>query len=149
MADVVVLSEKTCLVVAVGLIQMPHTKQTVRKSNAGKAPRKQLVCSSDWMGGEPSQLQTRNFCALVCYKTHNPFVFKVLRTLISVSDVELITIRKSDLRFHSHAILAVAEAAEAYLVELLEDTNLCNICAKRVTIMSKTCSMLRELGERA
>ncbi|KAF5806641.1 histone H3.3 [Helianthus annuus] len=44
---------------------------------------------------------------------------------------------KSDLRFQSHAVLALQEAAEAYLVGLFEDTNLCAIHAKRVTIMLK------------
>jgi histone H3 len=35
------------------------------------------------------------------------------------------------------AILALQEASEAYLVGLYEDTNLCAIHAKRVTIMPK------------
>uniref|UniRef100_A0A6N2N5Z5 Core Histone H2A/H2B/H3 domain-containing protein n=1 Tax=Salix viminalis TaxID=40686 RepID=A0A6N2N5Z5_SALVM len=38
---------------------------------------------------------------------------------------------KTDLRFQSHAVLALQEAAEAYLVGLFEDTNLCAIHAKR------------------
>ncbi|KAE9467025.1 hypothetical protein C3L33_01064, partial [Rhododendron williamsianum] len=37
---------------------------------------------------------------------------------------------KADLRFQSHAVLALQEAAEAYLVGLFEDTNLCAIHAK-------------------
>lgn len=41
---------------------------------------------------------------------------------------------KTDLRFQSTAILALQEAAEAYLVGLFEDTNLCTIHARRVTI---------------
>ena len=32
---------------------------------------------------------------------------------------------KSDLRFQSNAVLALQEAAEAYMVGLFEDTNLC------------------------
>ena len=44
---------------------------------------------------------------------------------------------KTDLRFQSAAIGALQEAAEAYLVGLFEDTNLCAIHAKRVTIMPK------------
>ncbi|ONK75563.1 uncharacterized protein A4U43_C03F18200 [Asparagus officinalis] len=42
---------------------------------------------------------------------------------------------KTDLRFQSHAVLALQEAAEAYLVGLFEDTNLCAIHAKRVTML--------------
>ena len=41
------------------------------------------------------------------------------------------------LRFQSGAILALQESTEAYLVGLLEDSNLCEIHAKRVTIMPK------------
>ena len=44
---------------------------------------------------------------------------------------------KTDLRFQSSAVLALQEAAEAYLVALFEDTNLAAIHAKRVTIMPK------------
>lgn len=63
-------------------------------------------------------------CALVCFQT--------------------------DLRFQSHAVLALQEAAEAYLVGLFEDTNLCAIHAKRVTIMPKDIQLARRIrGERA
>ena len=47
---------------------------------------------------------------------------------------------KTDLRFQAVGVLALQEAAEAYLVGLFEDTNLCAIHAKRVTIMSKGAS---------
>ena len=56
---------------------------------------------------------------------------------------------KSDLRFQSSAILALQEASEAYLVGLFEDTNLCAIHAKRVTIMPKDIQLARRVrGER-
>ena len=43
-----------------------------------------------------------------------------------------------------------AEASEAYLVGLFEDTNLCAIHAKRVTIMPKDIQLARRIrGERA
>ena len=47
---------------------------------------------------------------------------------------EIVQDYKADIRFQSNAILALQEAAEAYLVGLFEDTNLCAIHAKRVTI---------------
>ena len=53
-------------------------------------------------------------------------------------------------RFQSTAIMALQEAAEAYLVGLFEDTNLCTIHAKRVTIMPKDIQLARRIqGERA
>lgn len=51
----------------------------------------------------------------------------------------------SDYRWQSVAILALQEASEAYLVHLLEDTNLCAIHAKRVTIMQKDIHLARRL----
>ena len=57
---------------------------------------------------------------------------------------------QTDLRFQSSAVLALQEAAEAYLVGLFEDTNLCAIHAKRVTIMPKDIQLARRIrGERA
>lgn len=54
-----------------------------------------------------------------------------------------------ELRFQTSALLALHEAAEAYLVSLFEDTNLCAIHAKRVTIMCKDLSLARRIrGER-
>ena len=57
---------------------------------------------------------------------------------------------KTDLRFQAQAIGALQEAAEAYLIGLFEDTNLCAIHAKRVTIMLKDIQLARRIrGERA
>ena len=56
---------------------------------------------------------------------------------------------KTDLRFQSSALLALQEATEAYLVGLFEDTNLCALHAKRVTIMPKDMQLARRIrGER-
>jgi hypothetical protein len=50
----------------------------------------------------------------------------------------------------SSAIVALQEAVEAYLVGIFEDTNLCAIHAKRVTIMPKDVRLARRIsGERA
>jgi histone H3 len=57
---------------------------------------------------------------------------------------------KEDLRFQSTAVLALQEAGEAYLVGLLEDSNICAIHAKRVTIMPKDIQLARRIrGERS
>ena len=52
-------------------------------------------------------------------------------------------------RFQSLAVKALQEASEAYLVGLFEDTNLCAIYAKHVTIMPKDIQLARRIrGER-
>jgi histone H3/H4 len=54
-------------------------------------------------------------------------------------------INNSGLRWSAVALLALQEAAEAYLVMLFEDTNLCAIHAKRVTILVKDMQLLRKI----
>ncbi|MEO1777060.1 MAG: hypothetical protein AAFS07_19135 [Pseudomonadota bacterium] len=55
-----------------------------------------------------------------------------------------------EMRIQGTALLALQEAAEAYLVGLFEDTNLCAIHAKRVTIMPKDLHLARRIrGERS
>ena len=57
---------------------------------------------------------------------------------------------RTDLRFQATAIGALQEAMEAYLVGLFEDTNLCTIHARHVTIMPKDMQLARRIrGERA
>ena len=53
---------------------------------------------------------------------------------------------KSDVRFHSTAMLALQEAAEAYLVGIFEDTNLfVTIHAKRMTILPKNMQLAKRI----
>jgi len=62
---------------------------------------------------------------------------------------EIATEFKKDIRFQSQALLALQEAAEAYLVGLFEDTNLCAIHSKRITIMPKDLYLARRIrGEK-
>ena len=57
---------------------------------------------------------------------------------------------KMDLRWEAKAILCLQEAAEAYLVGLLEDSNLCAIHAKRQMIMPKDINIAHRIrGERS
>ena len=56
---------------------------------------------------------------------------------------------KTGSQFEANALIALQEAAEAYLVSLFEDTNLCGIHTKRVTIMPKDIQLARRIhGER-
>ncbi|OMJ93221.1 hypothetical protein SteCoe_3795 [Stentor coeruleus] len=54
-----------------------------------------------------------------------------------------------DLRFQSSAILALQEAAEAYITQMFGDANLCAIHGKRVTVTVRDISLARRIrGEK-
>ena len=53
--------------------------------------------------------------------------------------------RQSELRWQRSGLTAIQEAAEAYLVSLFEDTQLCAVHAKRVTIMPTDMQLVRRL----
>ena len=58
---------------------------------------------------------------------------------------EIVRSFRNDLRIQAVAIKGLQEAAEAYLVGLFEDSNLCAIHAKRVTIMPKDVQLTRRI----
>ena len=63
---------------------------------------------------------------------------------------EIVQDLKAHLRFQDSNVAALQENSEACLVGLFEDTNLCAIHAKRVTIMPKNIQLARRIrGERA
>ena len=51
----------------------------------------------------------------------------------------------NDKRWQSAAVIALQEAAEAYLIHLYEDTNLNAIHAKRITVMPKDMQLARRI----
>ena len=157
---------------------MARTKQTARKSTGGKAPRKQLATkaarkSAPATGGvkkphryRPGTVALReirryqkstellirkvkfiwNYCSSCSQLTFSSFLQLPFQRLVR----EIAQDFKTDLRFQSSAVMALQEASEAYLVGLFEDTNLCAIHAKRVTIMPKDIQLARRIrGERA
>ena len=52
---------------------------------------------------------------------------------------------QSNIRFESQALLALQEAAEAYLVGLFEDANLCTTHAKRITVQQRDIDLSRRI----
>jgi histone H3 len=51
----------------------------------------------------------------------------------------------TNLRFQRDAMLAIQEAAEAEMISIFEDANLCCIHARRVTIMPKDLDLARHI----
>ncbi|RHY47748.1 hypothetical protein DYB38_010297, partial [Aphanomyces astaci] len=131
---------------------MARTKQTARKSTGGKAPRKQLATkaarkSMPATGGVKKPHRYRpGTVALREIRRYQKSTDLLIRKLPFQRLVrEIAQDYKTDLRFQTTAILALQEAAEAYLVSLFEDTNLCAIHAKRVTIMPKDIHLARRI----
>ena len=58
---------------------------------------------------------------------------------------EITGVHDPDLRFQAQALIALQEAAEAYLVGIFEDTQLCAIHAKRVTVQKKDMELARRI----
>ena len=135
---------------------MAKTKQTARKSCGGKAPRKELATLAARVmaprtGGVKKPHRYRpGTVALRQIRQYQKSTELLIRKLPFQRLVrEIMQDFKTDLRIQSTALLALQEAAEAYLVSLFEDSNLCAIHAKRVTIMPKDIQLARRIrGEK-
>jgi histone H3 len=129
-----------------------------RQSTGGKAPRKRLATKAaqkqapgTGSGNQKPHRYRPGTVALREIRKFQKSTDLLIRKMPFQRLVrEIANDFKMDLRFQSTAILCLQEAAEAYLVSLFEDTNLCAIHAKRVTIMPKDMQLARRIrGERA
>jgi len=135
---------------------MARTKQTARKSTGGKAPRKQLATkaarkSAPTSGGvkKPHRYRPGTVALREIRKYQKSTDLLIKKAPFQRLVREVAQEYKQDLRFQSQAVLALQEAAEAYLVGLYEDSNCCAIHAKRVTIMPKDMQLAKRIrGER-
>ena len=133
--------------------QMARTKQTAHRLT-GKAPRKQLAtkaaqASKPQTGGvkiprryRPGTVALREIRR---YQKSSDLLIRKAPFQRLVREISLTLRPAGDIRFQSTAVLAIQTAAEAYLVGLFQDTNLCAIHAKRVTIMAKDMALARRL----
>ena len=136
---------------------MARTKQTARKSTGGKAPRKLLATKAarkvaPATGGVKKPHRFRaGTVALRDIRRYQKSTELLVRKLPFQRLVrEIAQNYKTDLRFQTSAVMALQEATEAYLVGLFDDTNICAIHAKRVTIMPKDLQLARRIrGERS
>ena len=123
---------------------MARTKQTARKSTEGKAPHIHLATMA-------ARNLARSFGGMKKPRRWRPgtVALREIRKYQKNTDLlmrkapfqrlvrEIACDIKSDLRMQSTALLALQEAAEAYMVGLFHNTNECAIHAKRVKIMPK------------
>ncbi len=136
---------------------MARTKRTARCSTGGKAPRKHLATKAarkfnTGIGGvkKPHRYRPGTVALREIRRYQKSSELLIRRLPFQRLVREIAGNFKSDLRFQSTALLALQEAAEAYLTSLFEDTNMCAIHARRVTIFPKDMQLARRIrGERS
>lgn len=137
---------------------MARTKQTARKSAGGKAPRKHLdsrgkkaavAAAKSAAGGARKPHRWRNGTVALreirkYQKTTGPLIQKLpFQRVVREIAQEF----KADLRFQAMAIEALQEATEVFCADLFNDTNLCAIHGRRITVMPKDMQLALEIGE--
>ena len=135
---------------------MARTKQTARKSTGGKGPRKQLATkaarkSAPTSGGvkKPHRYRPGTVALREIRRYQKSTELLIRKAPFHRLVREISQDFSNDKRYKGTSVLALQEAAEAYLVGLFEDTNLCAIHGKRVTIMPKDIQLARRIrGER-
>merc|ERR1719313_3131369 len=143
---------------------MARTKQTSRKTEGKAAPRKQLYSldppgagggGKRGGGGGKDRVKKKNryrpgTVALREIRKYQKSTELLIRKMPFQRLVrEVAGDFKSDLRFQSKGIEALQESTEALMVGTFEDTNLCALHGKRVTIMPRDLRLARQLrGEK-
>ena len=137
---------------------MARTKQTARKHTGTKHPRKHIAHKA---AAKKAQTATNGVKRAHRFRPGTVALREIRRFQKSTELLirklpfqrlvrEIASEYRNELRFQSSAVLALQEASEAYMVGLFEDTNLCAIHAKRVTIMPKDMQLARRIrGERS
>lgn len=142
---------------------MVRTKQTARKSTGGRTPNvyriletktKALKSKGKHLPPVGRNVAKKSSAAEMMHKKVRRYrpgtvALKEIRRYQKTTELlirhapfqrlvrEISTKFKNDFRFQSGAMTALQEASEAYIIGLFEDTNLCAIHAKRVTIMPR------------
>lgn len=130
---------------------MARSKQTARKSIGGSAPRKKLAqFAARKNPSPPFKFKKRRYRpGVVALREIRKFQ-KTTDLLIPKSPFQRLVREiardiNTEMRFQSQAMLALQEAAEDYLIEIFQETNLCAIHAKRITINPRDVALTRRI----
>ncbi|XP_048491253.2 histone H3.3-like [Beta vulgaris subsp. vulgaris] len=135
--------------------QMARTKQTACMSTIGKVPKKQLAFKAarksvpSTGGVKKPHMYRPGKAGIVALREIRKYQKSTELLIRKLPFQRLVRERaqnfRNDLHFQNHAVLAIQEAADLYLVGLFADTNLCAIHAKQVTIMSKDIQLAKRI----
>jgi len=143
---------------------MARIKQTARKSTGGKSPRTMAVKGllskkpnaqtaiktvPSFRTSRRQRRRRRHRPGELALKEIRKYQLSVESLIPKAPFSRLVREISEDfgnaIRWYEGAMQALHEAAEAYIVELFEDTNLCCLHAKRVTIRPKDIQLAMRL----
>lgn len=78
------------------------------------------------------------------YQRHTELLIRKLPFARLVREVQTMFSRK-EFRWQAEAMMALQESAEAHIIGIFEDANLCTIHAKRVTVMPRDIQLARRI----
>lgn len=119
------------------------SKSYARKA---KSPKKHVSVQPSQKSGEKRRYRPgeRSLREIRYYQRNTDLLIRKLPFARLVKEV-LSHISRKEFRWQAEAMLALQEAAEAHLVGLFEDANLCVIHAKRVTLMPRDIQLARRI----
>ena len=123
-----------------------EASRRAREKKTG-GPRRKITPSKKpkWRPTSRALLEIREFQKTTHMLINRAPFQRLVREILN--DIYESQARVADFRWQASAIEAMQEASEDYLVGLFEDTNLCAIHAKRVTIMPKDMNLARRLRQ--
>jgi len=131
---------------------MARTKQTARKVQGGKAPRKQLATKAvrkyaPVSGGvkKPHRYRPGTVALREIRKYQKSTNLLIPRTAMARVIREITQDYKCDMRYQASAISALHEAAETHLITMFEHAQLLAVHAKRITINPKDIQLSRRI----
>jgi histone H3 len=132
---------------------MARTKATARKSCGGKAPRKNLATLmrrklAPATGGvkKPQRYRPGTVALREIRKYQKTVELLISKAAFCRLVKEIGQDYRTDMRWQSSAMLALQEAAEAFLIQNFQNANLIAIHTKRVTITPKDLQLSRKLA---
>ena len=120
-------------------------RRKLQTTMGGKAPQKEFLQAGKVKKTRKYQPCTAALQEIWQFQKSTELLIRKLP--FSQLDCEIaLEVGRYDLHFQGSTIICLQEAAEAYMVGLMEDANLCAIHAKRVTIMPKDIQLACHIG---
>lgn len=127
----------------------PHSKRVAEKIMQINIEKRKIVRQDEKNKLKRFRPTVKSLKDIRKYQNSTDLLLPKIRFQRLVREIsQSVALKTFDFRYQASALYALQEAAEAFLVGLFEDTNLCATHAKRVTILPRDISLaLRIRGD--